>query len=50
MIALCGTLGGPVATESDAVNEMKKVIPSLTDMISEGGVKLTASEAAHVPA
>jgi NADH-quinone oxidoreductase subunit G len=51
MVELCGMLGGPVATESDAMDEMKKVIPSLTGMIPEGGMKIIASEeAAHVPA
>jgi division protein CdvB (Snf7/Vps24/ESCRT-III family) len=43
-------LGGPVVTESDIMTELKKVIPSLTEVIPEGGLKLTESEAAHVPA
>ncbi|MDR3630190.1 MAG: 2Fe-2S iron-sulfur cluster-binding protein [Desulfocapsaceae bacterium] len=48
MVELCGMLGSPVATASDAVNEIKKVIPSFANV--EGGLKLTASEATNVPA
>jgi NADH-quinone oxidoreductase subunit G len=50
MIDIIGMLEGPVVTESDAMTELKKVIPSLTEVIPEGGLKLTESEAAHVPA
>jgi NADH-quinone oxidoreductase subunit G len=50
MIEITGMLGGPVVTGSDIMAEMKKVIPSLTDVIPESGLKLTESEAAHVPA
>jgi NADH-quinone oxidoreductase subunit G len=49
-IQIAGALGSPIVTESDIVSEMKKVLPSLTTVIPEGGLKLTESEAAHVPA
>jgi NADH-quinone oxidoreductase subunit G len=50
MIEMAGMLGSPVVLENDIVTELKKVIPSLTEVIPEGGLKLTESEAAHVPA
>ena len=50
MIEIAGALGSPIVTESDIASEMKKVLPSLTEVIPEGGLKLTESEAAHVPA
>ncbi len=50
MTQIAGMLGSPIVTESDIASEMKKVLPSLTEVIPEGGLKLTESEAAHVPA
>ncbi len=50
MIQVAGIAGSPIVTESDVASEMKKVLPSLTEAIPEGGLKLTESEAAHVPA
>ena len=50
MIQIAGIAGSPIVTESDIASEMKKVLPSLTEVIPEGGLKLTESEAAHVPA
>jgi NADH dehydrogenase/NADH:ubiquinone oxidoreductase subunit G len=50
MIWIAGIAGSPIVTESDIASEMKKVLPSLTEVIPEGGLKLTESEAAHVPA
>jgi NADH-quinone oxidoreductase subunit G len=50
MIEIIAMLGGPLVSESDIFAELKKVIPSLTEVIPEDGLKLTESEAAHVPA
>lgn len=50
MIQVAGIVGSPVVTESDIAGEMKKVLSSLTEVIPEGGLKLTESEGAHVPA
>jgi NADH-quinone oxidoreductase subunit G len=49
MIDIVTRLGGPAAA-GDIADEMKKVIPSMADGIPEGGLKLTESEASHVPA
>jgi NADH dehydrogenase/NADH:ubiquinone oxidoreductase subunit G len=50
MIQITGIAGSPIVTESDIVSEMKKILPSLIEVIPEGGLKLTESEAAHDPA
>ncbi len=49
MVEMAIRLGSPVAAEQIA-DEMKKVLPSLAGGIPEQGLKITESEASHVPA
>ncbi len=49
MIEIVKRLGGSVSMD-DIAEEMKKVIPSFSGVVPEGGLKLTDSEASHVPA
>ncbi len=49
MVEIIARMGGS-ATAGVIQDEMMKVIPSMAEGIPEGGLKLTESEASHVPA